>query len=143
MTDADQSNATRLPILKMAGLGVSASVLIALVGGVIGGSLPDALWTLAPMLVSIPATLLMLNALGARPAPAWAAPVLAGTVLRAAVALGIGTALFLGAGLDRYIFFLTLVSALVAVLAIDVALTVAMIHKHAPRDAGGAIAEGA
>jgi len=147
MSDPTEHTTTRLPALRMAGLGALASVSVAVLGGVIGavmgGSARDAVLALAPMLVAIPLTTLMLHALGPRPAPAWAAPVLGGTVVRALSAFTLGIAVYMIAGPDRYVFFLTLVSALVAVLVIDVALTVSMINAHEPRPQRGAIAEGA
>jgi len=143
MSDPTEQPTTPLPALKMTGLGALASLGVALLGGLLGGAMGDAALTLAPMFVAIPMTTLMLGTLGARPAPAWAAPVLGGTVLRALVALSLGIVVFFVAGPDRFVFFLTLAGALVAVLAIDVALTVSLIHTSAPRPTRGAIAEGA
>jgi hypothetical protein len=133
MSDTNASNPIRLPIPRLAASSVLACLLIAFAGALIAStqSLPmsSAFWTLAPALMSVFATLLVLNLLPPRPIEQWAIPVLGGTIFRAGFALAFALVIFFLFSPDRFAFFLTLVTALVAVLIIDVFTIVAMIQS--------------
>lgn len=133
MSESHTHNTTRLPIPRLAASSVLACVLIAFAGALIAStqSLPmsDAFWTLPPALMSVLATLLVLNLLPPRPIDQWAVPVLGATLFRAGFALAFALVIFFIFSPDRFAFFLTLVTALVAVLIIDVFTIVAMIQS--------------
>lgn len=130
----------------MVGAGLVAALVVAVLGGLIGqsrgGSLSDGLWTLAPMWFGVFLSGLMLNIVPARAAGMWAGPVLFGTMVRAGVVLGLGYGLFLGVSPEKNVYFLTLVSSLIAVLTVDVLTTVRMIQQHTPGGNAQGVVEG-
>lgn len=139
MNDSQSHNTTRLPIPRLAASSVLACLLIAFAGAIIASTqdkpMSSAFWTLAPLLMSVFATLLGLNLLPARPIEQWSIPVLFGTIVRAGFALVFGIILYLVFQPDRFAFFLTLVTALVAVLIIDVFTIVALIRDQSQSQA--------
>jgi len=96
-----------------------------------GNQLSDGLWTL---LATIPGVLIPMGILSRMPAKhagEWGVPVLMGTMIRAMVVLTIGIALYMMIDPARVVFFLTLLSALMVVLLIDVVSVLSLIQKHA------------
>lgn len=147
MTETSATNPIRLPVLKMGVLSMVTVLVITAAGGALGSMqgrpTNDALWVLAPVIPSVLVTLLVLNALPSRNAAAWSIPVLGGTMLRALIALGLAVAVYLGAGPDKFVFFLTLASSLVGVLIVDVIVSVGLIKASETARPSGVVMEGA
>ncbi len=123
-----------MPLIRTGSIGLGVCVVVALLGGLIAvqrdGVMSDGLWTL---LATIPGVLIPMGILLAMPpkeASAWSVPVLAGTMIRALTVLTIGIAIYVIAGPDRVVFFLTMLSVLMITLIVDVAAVVSLIQKH-------------
>lgn len=129
-------NAVKLPLIQNGLIGLACCVVIAIVGGLIAqqrsGAMSDGVWTL---IATIPGVVIPIGILLGMPAKMpgeWGAPVLMGTMIRAMVVLTIGIAFYMIASPDRVVFFLTLLTALMTTLLIDVVSVLSLIQKHAP-----------
>jgi len=129
-------NEVKMPLIRTGSIGLGVCIVVALLGGLIAvqhdGMMSDGLWTL---LATIPGVLIPMGILLTMPpkeAPAWSVPVLAGTMIRALTVLTIGIAIYMIAGPDRVVFFMTMLSVLMVTLIVDVAAVVSLIQKHAP-----------
>ncbi|MFG0315168.1 MAG: hypothetical protein ACF8LL_13410 [Phycisphaerales bacterium] len=135
-TQIEHNELVRLPAMLIGAISLVCCALIALGGGYLstqrGGAMSDGLNTLIAMVpgVLIPAAILMI--MPPKPAGVWAVPVLALTVLRAMIAMGIGFAIFMLIDPSKTVFFMTLLASLLVTLSIDVASVLFLIQKHAP-----------
>jgi len=136
----------KLPLVRTGSIALVVCVVIAFVGGMIaqqrGGVMTDGLWS---MLATIPGVLIPMGILlmmPAKTAPEWSVPVLAGTMIRALAVLTIGMAIYIVASPDRIVFFLTMLTALMITLIIDVASVLSLIQKHTPGMTPAVDAEG-
>ncbi len=123
-------NELRLPTMRIALISLAACAAVAVIGGLLGGSMNDGLLTLMATVPGVLIPIAMLSLMPARAAGAWGVPVLGGTVIRALVVLTIGLAVFVLLGPARYAFFLTLLAALMIALIVDVASLLMLISKH-------------
>lgn len=135
-TQIEHNELVRLPAMLIGAISLVCCALIAVAGGYLstqrGGVMSDGLNTLIAMVpgVLIPTALLMI--MPPKPAGVWAVPVLALTVLRAMIAMGIGFAIFMLIEPSKTVFFMTLLASLLVTLSIDVASVLFLIQKHAP-----------
>lgn len=134
MTIETVANEVKLPLIRTGSIALVCCVVVALAGGLIsqqrGDQLTDGLWTL---LATIPGVLIPLGILMQMPAKQagqWGVPVLAGTVIRAMTVMTIGIAIYMLIDPARVVFFLTLLTALMITLLIDVASVLSLIQKH-------------
>ncbi|MBL4698773.1 MAG: hypothetical protein JKX70_08055 [Phycisphaerales bacterium] len=146
MTNQALDNEVKLPLIRTGLMAMVVCVIVAFVGGIIaqqrGGVMADGLWS---MLATIPGVLIpmgILMVIPAKNAPDWSVPVLAGTMIRALTVLTIGIAIYMIAGPERVIFFLTMLTALMVTLIIDVASVLSLIQKHTPGMSQAIDAEG-
>ena len=137
-THANTTHASevKLPLIQTGLIAVVVCLLIAVAGGFIaqqrGGVMADGLWSLV---ATIPGVLIPMGILLAMPpkeAPLWSVPVLAGTMIRALTVLTIGMAIYMIVEPARVVFFLTMLTALMVTLIIDVASVMSLIQKHTP-----------
>ncbi len=135
-TQIEHNELVRLPAMLIGAISLVCCALIAVAGGYLstqrGGVMSDGLNTLIAVVpgVLIPAAILMF--MPPKPAGFWAVPVLALTVLRALIAMGIGLAIFMLIEPNKTVFFMTLLASLLVTLSIDVASVLFLIQKHAP-----------
>ncbi len=145
-TPHDQHGAVRYPAMLIAAVSLGACVLIALGGGYLsaqrGGTMSDGLNTLIALVPGVLIASGVLGAMGSRPAPGWSVPVLAMTMVRAVVVLGVGLAVFMIVSPDKPVFFLTLLASLLVTLGIDVASVLSLIQKHPLLPSGAGESEG-
>jgi len=134
MTIETMANEVKLPLIRTGSIGVACCVAIALIGGLIsqqrGDVFADGLWTL---MATIPGVLIPMGILLQMPAKQpgeWGVPVLMGTVIRAMIVMTIGIAIYMTADPARVVFFLTLLTALMATLLVDVVSVLSLIQKH-------------
>lgn len=127
-------NAVKLPLIQTGLIGLVCCVVIAVAGGLISGQrdgvMADGLWTL---LATIPGVVIPIGILLRMPAKMpgeWGVPVLMGTMIRAMVILTIGIAMYMIIEPSRIVFFLTLLTALMTTLLIDVVSVLSLIQKH-------------
>ncbi len=146
MTNQTTPNEVKLPLIRTGLIALVICVVIAFAGGMIaqqrGGVMSDGLWS---MLATIPGVLIPMGILlmmPAKNAPEWSVPVLAGTMIRALTVLTIGVAIYMIASPDRVVFFLTMLTALMITLTIDVASVLSLIQKHTPGMTPAVDAEG-
>lgn len=130
----DASTSVRLPLLRLGAvlLGVCAAgaglgVWIGIARGV---SIQPGLLTLGATIPGVLASLTLLALRPAQPAHAWALPVVAGTMVRAMVALLIALAVISTVSTDKPVFLLTVLGVLLACLAIEVGVVLSMIRAH-------------
>ena len=139
-------NEVKLPLVRTGSIALVVCVLIALIGGMIaqqrGGVMNDGLWSMAATIPGVLIPMGILLAMPAKNAPEWSVPVLAGTMIRALTVLTIGMAIYMIASPDRVVFFLTMLSALMVTLIIDVASVLSLIQKHTPGMTPAVDAEG-
>lgn len=121
-------------------------VLAALVGGYLslgrGGSMSDGYWTLLATVPGVLIPTMIIAMMPPKPAPMWSVPMLAGTLIRALIVFTIGLAIYVLAGPSKVIFFLTMLSALMITLILDVASVLSLIQKHMPGNMPTVDAEG-
>jgi hypothetical protein len=134
MSNETMPIAVKLPLIQNGSIGLACCAAIAIVGGLIsqqrGGMMSDGLWTL---LATVPGVVIPIGILLGMPAKMpgeWGVPVLMGTMIRAMVVLTIGIALFMVIDPARVVFFLTLLSALMVALLVDVVSVLSLIQKH-------------
>jgi energy-converting hydrogenase Eha subunit A len=134
-TIESMANEVKLPLIRTGLIALAFSVVVAIIGGLVsvqrGDAIGDGLWTL---LATIPGVLIpigILTRMPSKPAGEWGVPVLMGTMIRAMVVLTIGIALYMVIDPARVVFFLTLLSALMGMLLIDVLSVLSLIQKHA------------
>jgi len=136
----------KLPVIRTGSIGVFVCVVVAIAGGLIaqqrGGSINDGFWTLVATIPGMLIPMGILSMMPPKPAPAWCVPVLAGTMIRAMTVLTIGLAVYMLISPERVVFFLTMLSALMITLVIDVAAVLSLIQKHTVGDLPMADAEG-
>ncbi len=139
-------NEVKLPLVRTGSIALVICVIIAILGGLIaqqrGGEMNDGLWSLAATIPGVLIPMGILLAMPAKNAPEWSVPVLAGTMIRALTVLTIGMAIYMIASPDRVVFFLTMLSALMITLIIDVASVLSLIQKHTPGMTPAVDAEG-
>ncbi len=136
----------KLPLIQTGLIALVVCVIVAFVGGLIsqqrGGEFTDGLWSLLAMIPGILIPMGILLMMPAKIAPEWSVPVLAGTMIRALTVLTIGIAIYMIAGPERVVFFLTMLTALMVTLIIDVASVLSLIQKHTPGMSQAIDAEG-
>ncbi len=146
MSNESSSSLVKLPITKLGAAVVLACLLCAFAGGAIGttqgGSMRDGLLTLIAMIPSVGLSLLVLGALPARLAGAWAVPVLGVSMVRSMMALAIGIAIHFTMEPSKFVFFLSLLAALLIVMVIEVASVLSLVHEHTLEAPSGVAAEG-
>lgn len=146
----DPASPIRPPLLRLSaallGVCVAGAAAGVWVGDMRGVSAQPGLLTLGATVPGVLASLVLLAIRPAQPAHAWAVPVVAGTMVRAMVALLIALAVVSTMTVDKPVFLLTVLGVLLACLAIEVGVVVSMIRAHGPdpkptlhnRDAGPA-----
>ena len=141
------NDAVKLPLIQTGLMAMVVCVIVAFVGGLIaqqrGGEMADGLWS---MLATIPGVLIPMGILDGRclrrAPPSGAFLCLRGTMIRALTVLTIGMAIYMIASPDRVVFFLTMLTALMITLIIDVASVLSLIQKHTPGITPAVDAEG-
>lgn len=133
-TQHDHNQGVRLPAMLIGAVSLVACVLIAFAGGFFsvqrGGQLSDGVNTLIAIIPAVLIPIMILEVQGHKPAPMWAVPVLAMTVLRALIAFALGIGVFALIGPDKAVFFMTLLASLLVTLGIDVVSVLSLIQKH-------------
>ncbi len=146
MSTQTMPNAVKMPLIRTGSIGVGVCIVAALLGGFValerGDLMSDGLWTLLATIPGVLIPVVILLGMPPKPAMAWSVPVLAGTLIRALTVLTIGIAVFMIAGPDRIVFFMTMLSVLMITLIVDVAAVLSLIQKHAPGMTPSVDAEG-
>ncbi|MBL4590633.1 MAG: hypothetical protein JKY96_01605 [Phycisphaerales bacterium] len=146
MSTESSHTLVKLPIAKLGASVILACVLCAFAGGAIGttqgGSMRDGMLTLIAMIPSVGLSPLVLGALPARLAGAWSVPVLGVSMARSLMALSIGLAIYLTMDPSKFVFFLSLLAALLIVMVIEVASVMFLVHEYAPEIPSDVAAEG-
>jgi hypothetical protein len=138
-TDAPASRAVCRPsaVRWGASIGAAAAAGVAFAAGLAGASdsasLRDGLLPAIAVVPGVIAGLLPLAVLAPRPAAAWAPVVLGAGMLRALVTLAAAVAVFLAAGPDKIVFWAGVLAALLAALAAEVTLTLALNRRAEAR----------
>ncbi len=137
----------KLPIARLGSSAILVCVLCAFVGGLIGttqsgGSMRDGMLTLIATVPSVGLALLVLGALPPRIPGMWGVIVIGVSMARSLMALAIGLAVYLTMDPSKFVFFLSLLVALMIVLVIEVATVMFLVHEHTPEQSSGLAAEG-
>lgn len=136
MSNQTTPNEVKLPLIRSGLMALVVCVVVAFAGGMISqqrdGVMTDGIWSL---LATIPGVLIPIGILLMMPpkqAYEWSVPVLAGTMVRALTVLTIGLVIYKTIEPARVVFFLTMLTALMMTLIIDVASVLSLIQKHTP-----------
>jgi hypothetical protein len=131
----DAATPVRPPLLRltlaMGGVCVLGAVIAGWLATTRDGSATLGALTLAATVPGLAASLLLLVSRPAQPAGTWAVPVLAGTMLRAMISLGVALAMITLMAIDKPVFLLTVLGVLLACLAIEVGVVLNMVHTRA------------
>lgn len=126
----DPLTPVRPPLARLSAALVVVCVVAAGVGGLVSGSVRDGLLSLGATLPGVVISTLLLTVRPAQPAARWGVPVLAGTMVRALVTLGVAYAMAESMDADRKTLMLTALGALLGCLVVEVGAVLSMLNAR-------------